>query len=548
MSYNLRNRFSIPEDEDSSSAIPDPRLDHGNNGNPQPSGGEVDVGASVPPQHTSNQTVDGNPSSDGNQMPKPYTSKDVYAVLDTYRNDCTRQGIEIPSELRYMFGMLARADYSNVPATLSDQPVRSMGRVKTSSHSPPVGVRESVVREGTPALNSVHSYVPPLRATPHVNVNDAYEQVSNEPAEDYIRQIDDLDLLPIDHFEDLKASEAKPHPIRHTYDGGDRVEAFESMCLDVMLHFQTSLIRSNTMRIKYMAQAFTGRASYEFAALLGQMPPPTPGEILRHIRGLLPDNISHQARRDILTISQGSSTVSVYEDKVRRIAKRMRYCSMLDLSHYFFAGLDSHIAARLSGNGIDPDINCYEDVVDAALRFERELHTYQSRMKLQRQFVKVSRPERSAPRVEADTRRMPLQYRSKQPLQARRMTTPGPELSRVQCHSCKQIGHYAKDCPQLRGNRRPVGVNQLEACRNDVLSNHEPSDEEFNNNEEQDDAGKESVSTDNLPTSYTTAEEIDDHFGSAMNINADSFDNESDDYAYDLGLASVFAEYQPELT
>ena len=32
-----------------------------------------------------------------------------------------------------------------------------------------------------------------------------------------------------------------------------------------------------------------------------------------------------------------------------------------------------------------------------------------------------------------------------------------------------------------------------------------------------------------------------------MNINADSFDNESDDYAYDLGLASVFAEYQPEL-
>ena len=268
------------------------------------------------------------------------------------------------------------------------------------------------------------------------------------------------------------------------------------------------------------------------------MPPPTPGEILRHIRGLLPDNISHQARRDILTISQGSSTVSVYEDKVRRIAKRMRYCSMLDLSHYFFAGLDSHIAARLSGNGVDPDVNCYEDVVDAALRVERELHTYQSRMKLQRQVVKVSRPERSAPRVEADTRRMPLQYRSKQPFQPRRMTTPGPELSRVQCHSCKQIGHYAKDCPQLRGNRRAVCVNQLEACRNDVLSNHEPSDEEFNDNEEQDDAGKESVSTDNQPTSYTTAEEqSDDHFVSAMNINADSFDNESDDYAYDLGLA-----------
>ena len=51
---------------------------------------------------------------------------------------------------------------------------------------------------------------------------------------------------------------------------------------------------------------------------------------------------------------------------------------------------------------------------------------------------------------------------------------------------------------------------------------YEPSDEEFNDNEEQADAGKESVSTDNLPTSYTAAEEqSDDHFVSAMNINAD---------------------------
>ena len=547
MSYNLRNRFSMPEDDDSSSAMPDPSLDHGVNGNPQPSGGEVDVGAAAPSQHTSNPTGGGNPSPNGKQLPLSYTSKDVYAVLDTYRSDCNRQGIEIPSELRYMFGMLARADYSNVPATLSDQPVRSMGRMKSSSHSPSVGARESVIRERTPALNSVHNYVPPLRATSH-NGNDAAEQVSNEPAEDYIRQIDDLDLLPMEHFEDLKASEAKPHPIRHTYDGGDKVEAFESMCLDVMLHFQTSLIRSNTMRIKYMAQAFTGRASHEFAALLGQMPPPTPGDVLRHIRGLLPDNISHQARREILTISQGNSTVSVYEDRLRRIAKRMRYCSMLDLSHYFFAGLDPHIAARLSGNGIDPDIHCYEDIVDAASRIEKELHTYQSRMKLQRLNVKVSRPERSAPRAEVDTRKSLLQYGSKQPSQPHRTNILRTDLSKVQCHSCRQYGHYAKDCPQLRGNRKPVGINQLEACRNDVLSINEPSDEEFEANEEQDDGFKESVSTDNQTTSYTTADEqVDDHFVSAMNINADSLDNESDDYAYDLGLASVFADYPPEV-
>ena len=119
----------------------------------------------------------------------------------------------------------------------------------------------------------VHKYVPCHRAKSN-NVNDEAEQVSNEPAEDYIRQIDDLDLLPVEH-----------------YDCGDKVEAFEGMCLDVMLHFQTSLIRSNSMRIKYMAQAFTGRASYEFATLLGQIPPSTPGDVPRHIRGLLPDNM-----------------------------------------------------------------------------------------------------------------------------------------------------------------------------------------------------------------------------------------------------------------
>ena len=60
-------------------------LNHDVHGNPQPSGGEVDVGAAVPSQHTSNPTGGGNPSPNGKQLSLSYTSKDVYAVLDTYR-------------------------------------------------------------------------------------------------------------------------------------------------------------------------------------------------------------------------------------------------------------------------------------------------------------------------------------------------------------------------------------------------------------------------------------------------------------------------------
>ena len=131
----------------------------------------------------------------------------------------------------------------------------------------------------------------------------------------------------------------------------------------------------------------------------------------------------------------------------------------------FLCRIRPHIAARLGGNGIDPDIQCYEDIVDAASRIEKELHTYQSRMKLQRLNLRASRPERSAPRAEVDTRKSLLQYGSKQSFQPYRTNMLRSDISKIQCHLADNYGHYAKECPQLRGNRKPVGMMQLEACR-----------------------------------------------------------------------------------
>ena len=458
-----------------------------------------------------------------------YSSSDVYAMLDKYRSECQLKGVDIPPELRFMFGSLAEPNYNH---DRTSKPTRSKSDYISP---PPVGGVGVGAREASPALQSVHSYIPPIRCNSSSMLNDSLPVDANAPAEEYIKQIEDVDLLPAEHFMDLKESEAKAHPIRHTYDGSDRVEAFESMCLDVMLHFQTSLIRSNPMRVKYLAQAFTGRALSEYAALLGQVPPPSPADILRHIRGLLPDNISHRARREIQSISQGSTTVSVYEDKLRRVAKRMRYCSMLDLSHYFIAGLDAHIAARLNGYGIDPDYHSYEDIVICAIRIEKELHTYYSRMRLQKQGVRESRPSKFSAMPEKGVKKVPLQPGVR----------PVDNVAKVRCHFCDKLGHYANSCPSRTGNRS-VGVRQLEAVRNEIVSSHEGSDHD-NASSPEHEYTKESESADKHSSSFYTADdETEPRFVSAMNLNVSS-DSEIDDYAYDLGLASVYAEFNPEI-
>lgn len=83
-----------------------------------------------------------------------YSSSDVYAMLDKYRSECQLKGIDIPPELRFMFGSLAEPNHNR------DRTSKSIRYKRDYIFPPPVSGIGLGAREATPALQSVHSYVP----------------------------------------------------------------------------------------------------------------------------------------------------------------------------------------------------------------------------------------------------------------------------------------------------------------------------------------------------------------------------------------------------
>lgn len=401
----------------------------------------------------------------------------------------------------------------------------------------------SRTREQTPAWQSVHNYVP-TSVSAEVEDRNRNHQDDKSPGEDYIKAIDDLEFIPPSYFDELKEADVKPHPIKNTFDGGSNVEAFERMCMDLMLFFETSRIRSNPMRIKYMAQSFTGRALQEYAALIGHVPPPSPGEILRQIRTLLPDNISHSARRQLMTLSQGGHTVRTFEDRLRRIARRTRYCSMVELAHYFFDGLNPQIAARLSGRGIDPDFTPYDDILMESINIEREINIFNSRMKLQSNRGGIKPLVKATPATNNRSVKPPHKTVAANP----------PTKSNIVCFNCKQIGHTVTQCSQPKSDPRRFGVNQLKTLRDHVGANIDDGEESSDLLGEDYQVTPDSLQSDShineeesevTPTeSFDTATEGDSAFVAAMNLNALSFDSDSttEDTTIDLGSYAIYCE------
>lgn len=510
----------------------------------------------------------------GNSNPTSISPRDMFYLVSSFQKDCANTGYIPPFELRNLFKCLAEDKSIVPPPNLPDIPVSQLGinanklpKTNFGNVGKPTSydqneLTSSDVRYQTPfqkstnctvspALQSVHDYAPAQRNI-SVGLHNDYFNTSDttSPGENYITEIDEIDINSSERFNELRKADVKPHPIKHQYDGGDNVDSFEHMCLDVMLFFQTSKIRSNAMRIKYMAQAFAGRALQEYAALIGQAPPPSPSEILRHIRNLLPDNISHSARRELQHIKQGSSTIAVFDDRVRRVARRMRYCSLFDLAHYFFDGLNVEIAARISGRGIDPDYDHYDIIVIEASRAERELHIYNSRMRIgsQRNIARTALKPSNSGNISRNNSYDNSNYSRARPAPTSKPLKTNTPVKPLQCFNCRQPGHTYKDCPKPKTEFKKLGLNQIKALREDLESSLI---------EQSDDEASEDVSVDvgdhhtdhqtevtEDTSSYQTAVN-DDNFVNSMKVEALdlSSEEESDDFPLDVGLSSIRVEY-----